>query len=198
MSEKLKALTDKIYQEGIEKAKSDSDRIVAEAKTEAKKIVEEAEKERQKMIRSTEEEMASYRKKVEAEIKLAAQKSANKIKQSLRQLITEKVIQKPIENSLSDSETTLKILSACVTSLSKDEGSWIITLSEKDEKFVKEAIAAGKVNTLASGVTVKPDPSLKNGFEIKPEEANYSLYFNDETFIDFLGQFLKIETKSLL
>ena len=43
MGNKLQELTDKLYQEGLEKGRAEADNLVAEAKSKAQKIVAEAE-----------------------------------------------------------------------------------------------------------------------------------------------------------
>src|SRR5690606_34832053 len=97
MSEKLRILTDKIYNEGIEKAKLESEQLVEKAKAEAKAIISEAEKYKDKLIADTNQELNNQRKKVEADIKLAAQKAANQLKINIQNLITEQVITQPVK-----------------------------------------------------------------------------------------------------
>jgi V/A-type H+-transporting ATPase subunit E len=117
MSEKLKALTDKIYSEGITKAKEESAKILAQAKEEASKILEEAKSEKIRIISEAENQAKTNKKKVEAEIKLASQKATNSIKQELRNILTEKIIEAPTKASLQNPDTLKEVIVACLSSL---------------------------------------------------------------------------------
>ena len=96
MSDKLKVLTDKIYEEGIEKAQRESQKILDDSKKEAQKIISAAEKQSQDLILKTEVNMENLKKKVASEIKMASRKSLNQIKQELNNVIQEKVVSNSI------------------------------------------------------------------------------------------------------
>jgi len=199
MSEKLKALTDKIYQEGIAKAKEESEKILAQAKEEAQKLIQNAKAEKEKLLKQANTDAQTHKKKIDAEIKLAAQKATNSVKQELAKLLTEKVISSPIKNSLKDPKTVAALLITCLNSLNKNhEGNWQINLPEKDVQEIKNIIAADKQALLNGGVTINPSNTLSKGFEVKPEGDNYQIKFDDETFINFFGSFLKVETKEII
>ena len=199
MSEKLKALTDKIYSEGITKAKEESAKILAQAKEEASKILEEAKSEKIRIISEAENQAKTNKKKVEAEIKLASQKATNSIKQELRNILTEKIIEAPTKASLQNPDTLKEVIVACLSSLSKtSEGTWNINLPESQAEKVQKAINADKQSNLKSGIKINPSKEISNGFEVVPDGENYQLKFDDETFIQFFGSFLKLETKEII
>ncbi len=50
MENKLQQLTQKLYDEGLEKGRAEADRLVAEAKTNAAKIVKEARAQAEKIV----------------------------------------------------------------------------------------------------------------------------------------------------
>jgi V/A-type H+-transporting ATPase subunit E len=199
MSEKLRILTEKIYREGVDKAKEESERIIEKAKADAKRIVSEALQEKERMIADTEARMETYQKKVTAEIKLAAQKAANQIKLNLHQLLQEKTVHQPVQKGLADPGILTEVLVACMQSLQKSGNeSWSITLPKDQYKSVRKALESGEHELLMKGVTLEYSNGISYGFEIRPKGANYQLNFDDQAFAEFLGQFLKVETQELL
>jgi V/A-type H+-transporting ATPase subunit E len=199
MSEKLRILTEKIYREGVDKATEESERIIEKAKSDAKRIVSDAIQEKERMIADTEIKMETYRKKVTAEIKLAAQKAANQIKLNLHELLQEKTVHQPVQKGLADPKIMTEVLVACMQSLKKSGNeSWTIELPEDQFKTVRQALESGEHELLMKGVNLESSTGLSYGFEIRPEGANYQLNFDDQSFSDFLGQFLKVETQELL
>ena len=87
VSDKLKILTEKIYEEGVFKAKEESARILQQATEEAARIRAEAQKEKELMLAQARDQAEAQRKKTESELRLAARKATSKLKEDLRQLV---------------------------------------------------------------------------------------------------------------
>lgn len=199
MSEKLKALTEKIYEEGIEKAKSDSNQIIEDAKKKASKILQEAEAKKSQMLTEAEFEIESLKKKVGSEIKMAAQKSINQIKQQLIEIIQEKTISHPISKTFNDPKFCATAIIQCLASLKNNsEGSWVFDVPRKEKEEIEQAINNQKSSLLSSGISINPSPNLKSGFEVMPENGNYILKFDEAMFEEYFSSFLKLETKNLI
>ena len=199
MSEKLRELTNKIYKEGIEKAEQESSRIVNDARKEADSIKKSALEEKERLIAQTKSKMEAYSQKVEAEIKLAARKSINQIKQDLRNLITEKAIEGPIRKGLSDPATLTKVLVACMESIKeKKAGNWTFDLPESKKEEIQQLIEQDKHRLLSDNLVLKANKNLQSGFEVQPDGANYKIMFDDATFTGFLAEFLSVETQNLV
>ena len=54
MENKLQQLTQKLYDEGLEKGRAEADKLVADAKAEARKIVAEARAEAEEIVKKAE------------------------------------------------------------------------------------------------------------------------------------------------
>lgn len=199
MSERLKVLTDKIYHEGIEKAREESDRLLEQARKEADAIRSKAEKERNELIDKTKSEMDSYRKKVLAEIRMSARKTANQIKNQLHDMLVEKAIKRPVEESLRDPKVMSEVLKATAGALTRDgSGGWQLEISDEMHRLVHPAVEAAEHNILTEGVTLKAGSDVADGFVVREENGAYKIVFDDATFVNFLSQFLKVETRNLL
>ena len=71
MENKLQQLTQKLYDEGLEKGRAEAERLVAEAKTNAAKIVKEAEAQAAKILAEANTKAQDVEKNAMTEISLA-------------------------------------------------------------------------------------------------------------------------------
>ena len=78
MENKLQELTQKLYNEGVEKANVEAEKILAEAKSEAEKVKQNAEKEAAKIISAAEQKSTEIKKNVDAELNLASKQTIRK------------------------------------------------------------------------------------------------------------------------
>ena len=90
MSNKLQELTDKLFQEGLEKGRAEADNLVAEAKSKAQKIVAEAEARAAEIVAAAEDKAADVEKNAMTEISLAGKQAVAKIKAEIENLIVTK------------------------------------------------------------------------------------------------------------
>ena len=84
---KLQQLTDKLYQEGLEKGRLEADRLVAEAKEKAAAILAEAKAEAEQIVKKAEDKAADTEKNSMTEISLAGRQAVAKIKSELAEAV---------------------------------------------------------------------------------------------------------------
>jgi len=199
MNTKLQELTNKVYEEGIEKAQKESDSILKEANSKAKEIVRNAEKQRESILIKAEEDANSFKRKVASEVQLGARQMVGKLRQDLQILLKGQVIETPISNTFSDPNTLKELIKKSIESVqfSKD-GNIKISLSEKDSSTIGDSIKNDIHKQFNLGVSIHQDKSLKQGFKIGPENGNYLISFSDEDFSSLFGQYLRKETQEII
>ena len=74
MENKLQQLTQKLYDEGLEKGRAEADKLVADAKAEARKIVAEARAEAEEIVKKAEAKAEDVSKNTMTEISLAGRR----------------------------------------------------------------------------------------------------------------------------
>ncbi|MGM0612855.1 MAG: V-type ATP synthase subunit E [Bacteroidota bacterium] len=199
MENKLKELTDKIYQEGIEQANKEADEIINNAKKEAEKIKKEAQAEKDKIIKEAKEEAENQKKSVETELKLASNQAVNALKQKITDLITAEAIDKQTKEAFNDPEFVKQIIIKLVENwTSENESDLTVILPAKEKKKLEENLKADMQNALNKGLEIKYDDNIKSGFTITPQDGSYKIRFNDETFNNFFKEFMRPKTRKLL
>ena len=201
MENKLQELTQKLYESGVEKAKNDADKIIAEARAKADQVIKNANAEAEAIIAGAKTEGAELKQKIESELKLSSKQVIATVKNQVTNLVVQDLLSKDLEKSLSDSDFIRKIIELIVNKWQPDEAEstdlQIILPEDKKEnfnKYIKE-----KINQLlVKGLTVNFDGNFKSGFKIAPADNSYIINFTQEDFDNFFKSYLKTKTANLL
>ena len=102
MENKLQQLTQKLYDEGLEKGRAEADKLVADAKAEAQKIVAEARAEAEEIVKKAQAKAEDVEKNTMTEIALAGKQAVSKIKQEIASLIIAKATAGGVKEAVVD------------------------------------------------------------------------------------------------
>lgn len=91
MENKLDVLTKKLYDEGVDKANQEAEKIIARAKDDAAKLVTDAEAKAKAIQAKAEADVENLKKKAESEMTLSARQAITALKQAITGLISGKV-----------------------------------------------------------------------------------------------------------
>ena len=199
MQTKLQELTDKIYQEGVQKAQNEAEELLARAKNEAAEIVSKARVDAQKILEESERKAKENARNVESELKLSAGQAMSALKQSIAQLITMKVVNPGVNAIFSDtkflSELLLKIVEGFVQ---KGDFDLKVLLSQKDLLQLDGFIRNSFSTELNQGLVVEADAKVKGGFKIGPKDGSYLISFTEEDFNNFFRTYVRAKSSELL
>ena len=196
---KLQQLTDKLYQEGLEKGRAEADNLVALAKSEAQKIVADAEARAAKIIAEAEDKAADVEKNAMAEISLAGKQAVAKVKAEIENLIVTKATSEGVKKANLDVAFIKDMLLTVAKNWNngaKVELSALLPEAKKAE-LDKSFEAAAKA-LLAEGVDVAFSADVKSGFKVGEKKGGYYISFSDEAFEALLGSYLRDKVAKLL
>lgn len=200
MSNSIRELTEKIYNEGVVKANHEAQQIIAQARAEAEKINASANKEYNHLIKQAEHDAEEIRKKAFSEINLAGQKMISNLKQQVTNLLTSMQVDLLADEVFNNEEFVRQMLLIVVESWAGQNGDQGLSLliPEKEEaKFISffQQRMAAKLN---QGVELKVDPSMRNGFKIGPKDGHYVISFTAQDFENYFESYLKERTWKLI
>lgn len=195
METKLQELTQKIYSEGIEKAKNDADSLIREAQLSADEIILKANKEAASILANAEKQVIELKKNSESEIKLASRQALSKIKQQITDLVLLKAVEKPVKEVVNDKDFIGSVIQKIVTNFNNDIN---LILPESDKQSMDTYFKGKTTDELMKGVEVLFDSNMKAGFKISPKNENYLISFTDEDFSTFFKSFMRPRTIKLL
>jgi V/A-type H+-transporting ATPase subunit E len=201
MENKLQELTQKLYNEGVEKANAEAEKILADAKSEAEKIKQEAEKEAKKIVESAEQKSAEIKKNVDAELNLAAKQTVRTTQQKITNMIVSKVIEEPVKKSFDDEKFVKQIIETVVKNWNPQKNETIdlsVLLPEDLEKEFSKYFTAKSGKELNANLELSFSDSIKGGFKIGPADGSYKISFSEEDFENFFKSYLRPKTIEML
>lgn len=200
MSNSIRELTEKIYNEGVVKANQEAQQIIAQARAEAEKINASANKEYNHLIKQAEHDAEEIRKKAFSEINLAGQKMISNLKQQVTNLLTSMQVDLLADKVFNNEEFVRQMLLIVVegwAGQNGDQGLSLLIPEEEEAKFISffQQRMAAKLNR---GVELKVDPSMRNGFKIGPKDGHYVISFTAQDFENYFKSYLKERTWKLI
>ena len=196
---KLQQLTDKLYQEGLEKGRAEAESLVAEAEARAAKIVAEAEARAAKFAADAERKAEEVEKTAMTEIALAGKQAVAKIKSEIETLIVAKVTAEGIKSANLDPAFIKDMLLAVAANWNNGAKADLKALLPEAKKAeLGAAFDSAAKALLAEGVEVGFSNDVKSGFKVGEKNGGYYISFSDESFEALLGGYLREKAAELL
>lgn len=201
MDTSLQQLTDKIYQEGVEKGNAEAEKIIADAKKEAEKIINNAKDNAQKAIQKAEKESAEISKTALSELQMASQKAIGALKQEVMDIVGGDIIDSSIKGATSDVKFLQKTIETAVKNWASSSDKALdlnVIVPAKDEKAIQDYFSTTAKGALDKGFTIQSANNVKAGFQVAPADGSYKISFTDNDFISFFKEFVRPKVATLL
>ncbi|WP_340113939.1 hypothetical protein [Maribellus mangrovi] len=201
MTDRIEEITQKIYNEGITKAKGDAEQLISEAKEKAEAIIRTAKQTEEKIILNAQNKALEERKRGQAELKLAAQQFVSHLKQQITNLISTAQLDKPVNEAFKDDDFIKQIILKIIEKWepeNQEKMDLTLLLPPDDQKKINDFLQSKATEAMNNGIDIRVDPALESGFRIGPKEGSYLINFTAQDFTNYFIQYLKNETKKLL
>ena len=200
MSDKLQELTDRLYNEGVDKARKEAQRIIADAESRGQSILKEAAAEAERIIEQSRRDAKDLKSRTENELLMAARQAETALKQRIITILADRTLSNAVGHTLGDAEI-LKDLMLSTVKAWADSGNVpeiaLVMSRDKDDAFSK-----GLESELAAGLKDKPviefSDRMKNGFRIESKDGTYALSFTEKDFEEFFRSFFRDKTRTIL
>lgn len=194
MENKIQELTEKIFNEGVEKGKVEAERIVAEAKAKADEIMKNAEEEARRMLASAQKEAGNLEAHTRSELKLYGAQAVGALKTEIANVVTDTVVKSAVKEALAGD--ALKNIVVKIAERWSNDEPLVISTSEADE--LKAYFAAKAKALLDKGIEIKQVNGQKAAFSVAPADGSYKVNFGEAEFESFLKSFLRPNIVNLL
>jgi V/A-type H+-transporting ATPase subunit E len=201
MDNKLEQLTQKLYEEGLAKGRSEGERMVAEAEVRAKRIIEEAEAKARDIARRAEAAAEELRKNTMTELSMAGREATAKIRNEITELITTRAISTGVKQAGLDAAFIKEMLLAVAKNwngASAGKVSLAALLPEAGRKELEAALAGSVAELLAAGVEVGYSRDVRSGFKVGEKGGGYYIGFSDENFEALLAGYMREKVAAIL
>lgn len=194
MENKIQELTEKIYNEGVEKGKEEAARIVNEAQEKAAAILKEAQENADGIVAKAQKDAEELQANTTAELKLYAAQAVGALKSEVATLVTDTIVNESVKAALAGD--ALKAVIVKIAERWSADEPLVISTAEADE--LKAYFVAKAKALLDKGVEIKQVNGLKTSFSISPADGSYKVNFGDAEFEAFLKSFLRPAIVELL
>jgi V/A-type H+-transporting ATPase subunit E len=201
MNDKLQELTQKIYNEGLEKGKNEAAEIVNQAKAEADALVKDANMQAHKIVEDAKKEVEELKKNTNSELVLSSKQAINALKQQLTDLVVSKSVEDALAGAFDDKAFIQNIMLAMVENWDKIDssgGDISIILPEKEKGRFDDFLKGKVANRIKAGLDVDFEEGIKSGFKIGPKGGQFKISFTENDFQQFFEQYLRPRTKKML
>ncbi len=201
MENKLEQLTRTLYAEGLEKGRSEADRLVAEAKAEAAKIVAEAQAEAAAILKAAEAKAADVEKNSLTEIALAGKQAVAKIKSEIASMIIAKTTAAGVKAAALDADFIKGMLLAVAKNWNGADSGKVelrALLPEAERTKLDAAFAKSLKELLAAGIEVGYSKEVRTGFKVGAKDGGYYISFSDADFDALMREYLRDKVAHLL
>ncbi len=201
MENKLQQLTQKLYDEGLEKGRAEADRLVAEAKAQAAKIVADAEAQAAKIAAAAEAKAEDVAKNTLTEIALAGKQAVARIKSEIAGLIVAKATGKGVGDAAVDPAFIKEMLLAVAKNWNGADAGKVelqALLPEAERAKLDAAFEKSAQELLAAGVEVSYSKEVKSGFKVGAKDGGYYISFADADIEALLSEYLREKVAEML
>jgi V/A-type H+-transporting ATPase subunit E len=196
MTDQLQELLTRVYEEGVNKAKTEADALLEKARAEAATLIQQAQNEAEKITADAKKQAAELAKNTDSDLKMAAQQTLSAVKQKLTDVFLDKAFDPDLKAATTD-PAFLKTLIPQIISAWKESGGKI-TLAKDLEGKLEDHFLKTLQGSLAKGLQVEFSPQMKTGFAISPADGSYKLSFTDEDFGNLFKSYLRPRTNKIL
>ena len=194
MQTKLQELTEKIYQEGVNKAKEESEKLIAAANKNAEDIVAKAEKQAEDILKEAQKQAEELKKNSLNELQLSARQLKSDTQQKIINLIETKVVEPQAKSAFKDPDFTQDIIKTLVKNWNPKGAEAVdlkVLLPEEKQKEFETFFKSKTAETLNQGLEVAYSDKIKGGFKIGPKDGGYMISLSDEDFDNFFRAYLR-------
>lgn len=195
MDKKIQELTDKIYQEGVEKGNEEAGKIVAAAKEREENLIREAENKAKQIVADAKKQAEELKTHTEAELRLFASQAVEALKSEVANLVTDKIATDNVKAATADPVFMQKVILEIAKEWAKNEE---LTIQSTEAKALTDYFESNAKELLARGVKIEQVNGKKTSFTLAPSDGAYKISFGDEEFIAYFKEFLRPQLIEML
>ena len=199
MQNKLQELTEKLYQEGLAKGKTEGEQLLGQARKDAAGIIEKAKEEAAAITARAEKDAADLKSKVESDLKMASAQCLQATKKDIENLLVGKIGQGKVSEALKDTAFVKEIIKAVAGKFSTEEAADIALVLPESQKAELEPWVSGELaKTLKGGVEASFSKKISGGFTAGPKDGGWFISLTEQTFNELIAEYLRPVTRKLL
>ncbi|MEG1554568.1 MAG: hypothetical protein RR363_06060 [Rikenellaceae bacterium] len=199
MVNKIQELTDKLFQEGLQKGKTESEKMIDEASAQSKTMIYEAQKKAADIVADAQKEAQDLKDNTLKELSLASKQAVADLKQTITDLLTKGSVSAATSSAFSNDNFIQELILSIVQQWSKENNiAASVQVPDDKKQVISEYILASTKANLNKGITIDGTSGVKGGFRIAQKDGRYYINFTDKEFDAFFKAYLRPRVASIL
>lgn len=188
MDTQIQALTEKVYNEGVNKGKEEATRLIEEAKAYAAKLEAEAKTRAEKIVRDAECQSNELKQNTERELRLQANQLIDATRASLIEQLTGEIATANVQAMQTNPEFIQSVILELVKGFDISKGVEVSTsIAEKLEAY----FAQNAKHLLEQGVTIKQVAGKTTDFTLRQVDGSFKLQIGEAEFAELFKSILR-------
>jgi len=195
MEQQIQDLIASIKKDGIEKAKEESNKIIAEANKKASEIIANANAEKDKLLEGARKQIEIEKSSSVSAIKQAARDVSLSVKKEIEARFA-KILNSELSSKLHDD-----VLAKCIEAVIKADATSsdvYVELSKADFENLKDKLALALSKEIEKGLEFRVSPNLSSGFRISQKDGESYIDYTSDTCTELLMPYLSDSLKGIL
>ena len=195
MDSRIQGIIEKIYQDGIDRAGQDAEKILNQAHQKAEIINAEAKQKAARIIQDAEKASLTIKEASEAELKLASLRTLANLRKKIENSLSLILLEGKMEELSFDTDFLKEMMLAIAKNWKENSESTDVEvlLPESLKTRFEDTFRKGIEETL-DGLTIEFSDQLSSGFRISKKGSGYFLDFSDKALLEFFRPFLHKKT----
>lgn len=195
MDSKIRELTSKLYEDGVQKGTLEAEKIISDAKAKSEDIVANAIKEAEKEKKKIHDEAEELLNKTKLELLLYAKQMVDSIKKTVADTITTKVVSDSVLKVCNETDILYNVIVELAKNFDLSKGVEITSSqSEKLRTFFENKAK----ELLNSGLSIVGVNGNESNFTIGPSDGSYKIQFGVKEFEELFVSFLRPQMAKML
>jgi len=194
MTQDLQQLLEKIQRDGVDKAKAEADKLLAEARAQAKAAVESAHAQAAKVKADARQDAEAFERRAEETMRQSARDTVLNVEKAVTSLF-QRLLLKEVNAALSEkTELVARLAAEAVRAYLGEKGGVEVAAAAKLADVLRAALAAEAAN----GVTVVTDEATGTGFRIRLANGRVEHTFTGAAVAETLAKQLRPRLAALM
>ena len=195
MDSKIQELTEKLYNEGVEKGREEAANIIEQAQKEKETLLKNAHTEAEAIIAEATKSIAEMKKNTESELRMYAAQSIAALRTEAVNLINAKVVSDSVKTAFDEKTFMAQLIVKLVSKWHRDEH---LVIEVADAQALKQYFETHAKEILSKGVEIKQVNGRATSFSIVLDNGAYKVNFGEKEFVDYFKTFLRPQLIELL
>lgn len=193
MDNKIQELAEKIYKDGVEKANSQAEQIVAKAESQGRDALERAQSEAKRIIAAAQEEANQLKAQSETEVRNMVSSAEDALQLKITNMVNSAAVGRAVDATFAKPEALYGVVLQMAKQLSGG-----VEIATSDAKGLEEYFRAEAQEVLNQGLKITEVAGKAANFDISPEGADYKINVSKEAFTEYFKEFMRPRMREIL